>query len=159
MRATLEALQAALPSAVLERRDALDCVELRVASPFIVPLTRFLRDRATPPFSVLIDLTAVDYPERTPRFDLIYQLLAVEPGVRIRLVCEVSERPAEVDSIHAVFPAANWLEREVFDLYGVRFLGHPDLRRILLDASFDGHPLRKDYDKRRRQPVRSGTTR
>ena len=158
MKATLEALAAALPSAVLDCRDGRDCTELQFASPFVVPLARFLRDRATPRFSVLIDLTAVDYPERTPRFDLVYQLLAAESGTRIRLVCEIPERPGEVDSIHAVFPAANWLEREVFDLYGVKFLGHPDLRRILLDPSFDGHPLRKDYDKRRRQPVRFGTT-
>ena len=159
MKETLEALRTALPSAVLDYGDGLDCLELRIAPPFIVPLARYLRDRATPRFSVLVDLTAVDYPQRTPRFELVYQLLAVDSGARIRLICEIPERPAEVDSIHAVFPAANWLEREVFDLYGVRFLGHPDLRRILLDASFDGHPLRKDYDKRRRQPVRLGAAR
>lgn len=155
MSARHEQIREHLPTAVRAHGEAHGAENLVVDPEQIVPLARFLRDRSEPRFELLIDMTAVDYPERAERFELIYQLRDLSSGERLSLTCTVPELPAEIDSISEVFPAANWLEREVFDLYGVRFLGHPDLRRILLDESFEGHPLRKDYVKTRRQPVRS----
>ncbi len=114
-------------------------------------------------FNVLIDLTAVDYLGRDPRFELVYHLASIDakprddqPSAllhRLRVKTAVPENPCEADSICALWEAANWLEREVFDLYGVQFRDHPDLRRILLYDEFKGHPLRKDYPKERRQPL------
>lgn len=114
-------------------------------------------------FNFLIDLTAVDYLGREPRFELVYHLASIDakpqedrPSVihrRLRVKVAVPESPCEADSVCALWEAANWLEREVFDLYGIRFREHPDLRRILLYDEFKGHPLRKDYPKERRQPL------
>ncbi|NNL85465.1 MAG: NADH-quinone oxidoreductase subunit C [Myxococcales bacterium] len=156
MSARRDQIRKDLPTAVLAHWEDHGAETLAVDPEQIVPLTRYLRDRSEPRFELLIDLTAIDYPERAERFELVYRLRALSRGERLCLTCAVPERPGEIDSISAVFPAADWLEREVFDLYGVRFLGHPNLRRILLDESFRGHPLRKDYAKTRRQLVRPG---
>jgi NADH-quinone oxidoreductase subunit C len=122
-----------------------------------------LRDDPSLAFNVLVDLTAVDYLGREPRFELVYHLASIELsppagqpcGVhrRLRVKTGVSEKDAHADSVAALWDAANWYEREVFDLYGIEFRGHPDLRRILLYDEFQGHPLRKDYPKERRQPL------
>ncbi len=117
---------------------------------------RALRDDEALDFKMLIDLTAVDWLDREPRFDVVYQLYSPEKKQRIRISVGVSESACELDSLVSVWPAANWLEREVWDLYGIRFEHHPDLRRILLYEEFEGHPLRKDYPKRRRQPLIDG---
>lgn len=95
-------------------------------------------------FTTLIDITAVDWPAREKRFDLVYHFLSMHLNQRIRVKAEVSEDEI-APSIVDVFPVANWLEREVFDMYGILFSGHPDLRRILTDYGFSGHPLRKDF--------------
>ena len=95
-------------------------------------------------FRQLIDITAVDYPENEKRFKLVYILLSHEFNQRIHLDYDINEKEI-VNSITSVFPSANWMEREVFDMYGINFKNHPDLRRILTDYSFDGHPLRKDF--------------
>lgn len=92
----------------------------------------------------LVDITAVDHPERVNRFDVVYHLLSMYTNGRIRVKAEVSEL-GMVPSLIPVYPAANWFEREVFDLFGILFSGHPDLRRILTDYGFRGHPLRKDF--------------
>ena len=95
-------------------------------------------------FSTLVDITAVDHPERVARFDVVYHLLSMYSNRRIRLKAEVGEEdmvPSAID----VHPSANWFEREVFDMFGILFSGHPDLRRILTDYGFRGHPLRKDF--------------
>jgi NADH-quinone oxidoreductase subunit C len=122
-----------------------------------VEVLRFLRDDAALAFDMLVDLTAVDYaghPDRDGlRFELVYHLLSSRHLYRVRVKAGVPEMPCQIDSIVDVWPAANWMEREVFDLYGVRFRNHPDLRRILLYEEFEGHPLRKDYPKERRQPL------
>ncbi len=102
---------------------------------------------------MLTDLTAVDYLERDPRFEVVYHLYSVSRNRRLRVKARVPEGTAEIDTLVEVWPSANWMEREVFDLYGIRFRGHPDLRRILLYDDFEGHPLRKDYAKERRQPL------
>ena len=95
-------------------------------------------------FKQLIDITAVDYPEKEKRFKIIYLLLSHENNLRIIVNINIDEK-ASVPSITKIFPSANWMEREVFDMYGVSFKDHPDLRRILTDYGFDGYPLRKDF--------------
>jgi NADH-quinone oxidoreductase subunit C len=110
----------------------------------IVEIVRFLRDDPACRFVNLTDVTAVDFPGREKRFDLIYHLLSPTLNVRVRLRGEAGEE-TQVPSIISVFPGADWFERETYDLYGVIFTGHPDMRRILTDYGFDGHPLRKDF--------------
>jgi NADH-quinone oxidoreductase subunit C len=110
----------------------------------IVSVLTFLRDDAECAFVCFIDICGVDYPEREKRFDVVYHLLAPYKNRRIRVKVQADEE-TPVPSVIAVFPAANWFEREAFDLYGVLFSSHPDLRRILTDYGFAGHPLRKDF--------------
>ncbi len=110
----------------------------------IMQVLKFLRDDHACKFSVLIDLCGVDYPERADRFDVVYHLLSPTQNLRMRVKVQVDERTA-VPSVCDVYPAANWFEREAFDMYGILFSGHPDLRRLLTDYGFDGHPLRKDF--------------
>ena len=95
-------------------------------------------------FKQLIDITAVDYPEKEKRFKLVYLLLSHENNLRILVNMNIDEK-TQVPSITKIFPSANWMEREVFDMYGISFKDHPDLRRILTDYGFEGHPLRKDF--------------
>jgi len=110
----------------------------------IVRLLEFLRDDATCSFKMLVDITAVDYPEAEERFELVYNLMSTKNNSRIRVKLTTDEENP-VPSVVSVFSAANWLEREVWDMFGVMFSGHPDLRRILTDYGFEGHPLRKDF--------------
>jgi NADH-quinone oxidoreductase subunit C len=110
----------------------------------IVRMARFLRDDPRCEFRSIIDITAVDWPSREKRFDVVYHFLSPTKNARIRVKVEVDEG-TPVTSIIDVFPGANWFEREVYDLYGVLFTGHPDMRRILTDYGFEGHPLRKDF--------------
>ncbi|MCC0031208.1 MAG: NADH-quinone oxidoreductase subunit C, partial [Brucellaceae bacterium] len=110
----------------------------------IVPVLTFLRDDVQCQFVCFTDISGADYPARARRFDVVYQLLSPRQNQRIRVKVEVGEDetvPSAVD----VFAAADWYEREAYDLYGILFTGHPDLRRILTDYGFDGHPLRKDF--------------
>jgi NADH-quinone oxidoreductase subunit C len=123
----------------------------RVDAGRIEPVMRFLRDEVD--FDMLVDLTAVDYLGREPRFEVVYHLYATGPNQRLRIKAGVAEEAPEIASLVPLYASANWMEREVFDLYGIRFDGHPDLRRILLYDEFEGHPLRKDYPKERRQPL------
>jgi len=110
----------------------------------IVEVATFLRDDPRCLFGCIIDITAVDWPERDDRFDVVYHFLSPKRNRRIRAKVEASEvKP--VPSIIGVFPGAGWYERETYDLYGVLFTGHPDMRRILTDYGFEGHPLRKDF--------------
>jgi NADH-quinone oxidoreductase subunit C len=110
----------------------------------IVPLVDFLKADSACKFSTLVDITAVDYPGRDRRFDVVYHLLSMYQNHRIRLRLAVGEEEM-VPSITDVHPCANWFEREVFDMFGILFSGHPDLRRILTDYGFRGYPLRKDF--------------
>ena len=104
----------------------------------------FLKTNEKCKFKQLIDITAVDYPEKEKRFKIVYLLLSHEKNLRIVINTYINEKVA-VPSITKIFPSANWMEREVFDMYGVSFKDHPDLRRILTDYGFEGHPLRKDF--------------
>ena len=110
----------------------------------IVDVLLFLKNNPKTRFRQLVDLTAVDYPEKEKRFTLVYFLLSHEKNVRASIEYQIKENDM-ISSITSIFPAANWMEREVFDMYGVSFKGHPDLRRILTDYNFKGHPLRKDF--------------
>ena len=119
----------------------------------LIRVLRFLREEPDLEFEMLIDLTCVDYLGREPRFEMVYHLFSVAKRQRVRIKARVSEQSAEIDSAVEIYPSANWMEREVWDLYGVRFRNHPDLRRLMLYEEFEGHPLRKDYAKERRQPL------
>jgi NADH-quinone oxidoreductase subunit C len=110
----------------------------------IVDVLTFLRDDAECRFVCFIDICGADYPEREKRFDVVYHLLSPYKNHRVRVKVQADEE-GTVPSAISVFPAANWFEREAFDLYGILFSGHPDLRRILTDYGFSGHPLRKDF--------------
>ena len=104
----------------------------------------FLKDSDICQFRQLTDIAGVDFPERLNRFDIVYHFLSFKNNVRIRVKTEISENNA-IQSITQLFPAANWFEREAFDMYGIQFTDHPDLRRILTDYGFEGYPLRKDF--------------
>jgi NADH-quinone oxidoreductase subunit C len=118
--------------------------ELVVAAADIARVLEHLRDEPGLRFSQLLDVCAVDYPERPSRFDVVYHLLSIVHNQRIRVKVAVPE-DCPVPSTVAVFPSAEWYEREVWDLFGIAFEGHPDLRRILTDYGFQGHPLRRDF--------------
>ena len=110
----------------------------------LISTLMFLKDNPSISMESLIDITAIDYPGNEKRFTLVYNLLSVSKNFRIKVKTKTNENNP-VCSVTEVFPCANWYEREVWDLFGIRFSGHPDLRRILTDYDFDGHPLRKDF--------------
>ncbi len=142
--AALDALKAAFPDAVLDVGYYAAEVTVLVPKDRIVELTRFLHDDEATAFDLLADLTAADYPDREKRFDVIYHLYSIPRNHRLRLKAHVGEGES-IPSIDSIYKAAGWHEREVYDLFGVTFTGHPDLRRILLPDEWRGHPLRKDY--------------
>jgi len=119
-------------------------LEVRVTPADLIAALTTLRDDRQAAFTQLIDLTAVDYPERQERFDVVYLLLSMTNNMRLRLVVSVGEGQT-VPSVTGAFMSANWAEREVWDMFGIFFAGHPDLRRLLTDYGFEGHPLRKDF--------------
>jgi NADH-quinone oxidoreductase subunit C len=119
-------------------------LSLTVERDEIAAVLRTLRDDPRCLFEVLIDICGVDYPARAERFEIVYHLLSLRKNQRLRLRVATDER-TPVPSVVEVFPAANWYEREAYDMYGVRFAGHPDLRRLLTDYGFEGYPLRKDF--------------
>lgn len=137
-------IEARRPDCVLSWEVARHELNVTAAPAAIVTLTEFLRADASCRFSTLVDITAVDYPEREARFDVVYHFLSMFQNQRIRVKCAVREDEI-IPSIVSVHPSANWFEREVFDMFGIIFSGHPDLRRILTDYGFRGHPLRKDF--------------
>jgi len=118
-----------------------------------VRVCTFLRDDPVTDMKMFIDLTCVDRFSREPRFDVVLHVYSVARKHRVRLYAGVALEDPTLDTLVSVWPGANWFEREAFDLYGVRFTGHPDLRRILMYPEFVGHPLRKDYPKEKRQPL------
>jgi NADH-quinone oxidoreductase subunit C len=132
------------PGAVARHGLAQGELTLHVPLTGLVALLDFLKTDQRCRFSTLVDITAIDHPDRAPRFDLVYHLLSMYQNHRIRLKLAVAETDM-IPSIIAVHPSANWFEREVFDMFGLLFSGHPDLRRILTDYGFRGHPLRKDF--------------
>ena len=152
----LDKLKARFGAAVLETHsDFGDDTALVDASQWRA-IGKFLREEPTLDFDMPIDLCGVDYPGREPRMEVVLHLYSTTRRHRVRLKTRVGDEDmdgAEVDSLVAIWPGLNWLEREVFDMSGVRFKGHPDLRRILMYPEFEGHPLQKTYPAQRTQPL------
>ena len=132
------------PDCVLAYEVSFDELNIEVSPPNIVPLIEFLKNDQRCKFSTLVDITAVDYPDRENRFEIVYHLLSMYQNQRLRLRMSVGVEDT-ITSIVDIHPAANWFEREIYDMFGVLFSGHPDLRRLLTDYGFKGHPLRKDF--------------
>jgi NADH-quinone oxidoreductase subunit C len=139
-----EATVAALAGAVTGVSVKFGELTLDAHADDIVKVMTFLRDDERCQFISFIDVTAVDWPAREKRFDVVYHLLSPKKNRRVRVKIETDEA-TPVSSVVGVFPGADWFEREAYDLYGVLFVGHPDMRRILTDYGFEGHPLRKDF--------------
>jgi NADH-quinone oxidoreductase subunit C len=143
--AFLQALQAAVPGALLEGAPSLDLQTTIYARPEdVAAVMRALRDRPEFAFALLAELTAIDFWPRNPRFELVYLLVSMQHRRRLRVKVRLGEE-ARAATVSDLWPAANWLEREVADLFGIGFTGHPDLRRLLMPEDWTGHPLRKDY--------------
>ena len=136
-------LAANMPDAIVEGNDNLGEITLVIDPAQIVAVCRYLKD--TGKFIRLSGLTATDQHPTDPRFEIVYHLHSFERNLRLRLKCRVSESSAEIDSVTGVWRSANWHEREVFDMFGVKFRNHPDMTRILMPDDWEGHPLRKDY--------------
>lgn len=134
----------AMPDAVTGWSIAYGDLTLETTPAHIVKLATFLRDDPACLFACIVDVCGVDYPARPLRFDVVYHLLSLKQNIRVRLKLATDET-TPVPSITGVFPGANWFEREAYDMYGILFTGHPELRRLLTDYGFDGHPLRKDF--------------
>ncbi|KQT78132.1 NADH-quinone oxidoreductase subunit C [Methylobacterium sp. Leaf466] len=144
LQALSDHVAAGLGAAVVSRSIAFGELTLVVPADAIVAALTFLRDDPACAFRCFIDICGADYPSRAKRFDVVYHLLSLRHNSRIRVKVETDET-TPVPSAIDVFPAANWFERETYDLYGILFSGHPDLRRLLTDYGFEGHPLRKDF--------------
>ena len=129
---------------IIEAIDQLGQLQVSVTSRNLINLVDFVKNDENCQFRQLTDIAGVDYPERENRFDVIYHFLSFKWNVRLRIKTEISEN-GSLPSICSIFPAANWFEREAFDMYGIQFTDHPDLRRILTDYGFEGYPLRKDF--------------
>jgi NADH-quinone oxidoreductase subunit C len=139
-----ETIASALAGSVIGHWVAGGELNITVGPSDIVKVATFLRDDERCQFVCIIDITAIDWPAREWRFDVVYHFLSPKHNRRIRVKLEVGD-DMPVPSIIGVFPGADWFEREVYDLYGIPFTGHPDMRRILTDYGFEGHPLRKDF--------------
>ncbi len=137
-------IAAAIPQVVHSHEIKNDALILHVRRDEIVKVLTYLRDEPNCQFKILADLCGVDYPERENRFDVVYNMLSLTQNHRIRVKIETDES-TPVPSVTGVFSSANWYEREVWDLFGIAFSDHPDLRRIMTDYGFEGHPLRKDF--------------
>ncbi len=133
------------PSAVEEVKFDREEMTIYVERGAIREACALLREDSTCPFNFLSDITCVDWYPREPRFDVIYHLLSIPKKERVRLKVRLNSSSPVVESLTSVWPGANYFEREVFDLFGIRFSGHPYLRRILMPEDWEGHPLRKDY--------------
>ena len=135
---------AALPGAIAARSLAFGELTLTVDAAHVIEALKFLRDDPAAQFISIIDISGADYPERGKRFEVVYHLLSPKLNRRVRVKVATDEA-TPIASATAVYLGADWYEREIYDLFGVLFDGHPDLRRILTDYGFDGHPLRKDF--------------
>jgi NADH-quinone oxidoreductase subunit C len=149
----LAALLARFPDAVLSTHCHRGDATAIVKRDSLLDVCRFLRNEPTLEFDMLMDVTAVDYLGRVPRFEVVYHLYSLPKNHRVRLKVPVEENDARVPTLVPIWVGANWLERETYDMYGILFDGHPKMKRIYLYEEFQGHPLRKDYPKEKRQPL------
>jgi len=139
-----KAINSELTTKILSSKIKHDQINICIEDNNLSEVMIFLKTHTSTKFKQLIDITAVDYPERDKRFKMVYLLLSHEKNSRIKIEFDMKEGEI-ISSLTSIFPSANWMEREVFDMYGVEFNDHPDLRRILTDYGFKGHPLRKDF--------------
>jgi NADH-quinone oxidoreductase subunit C len=140
----LATLEPVLGEVLVDKAIAHGELTITVAGAALARVLTYLRDEPALMFKELVDLCGVDYPEREARFDVVYHLLSLHHNQRLRVALETAE-DSPVPSVTSVFPNAEWFEREAWDMYGVFFSDHPDLRRLLTDYGFEGHPLRKDF--------------
>ncbi len=151
--ALVASLQSAVPGAVVEPASSIDLqTTVYVSRDHVEPVARALRDGAGLKFSFLAELTAADYWPREPRFEVVYILVSLEHKLRLRMKVRLDGSDARLATVTSVWPGANWLEREVYDLFGIRFEGHPDPRRLLMPEDWEGSPLRKDSPVQIRRP-------
>lgn len=124
--------------------EGIDCVTAIVAKDNLHEFLKFLKNDERLKFNMIVDITAVDYPENNPRFELVYHVFSIDNNIRLRVKSKVEEN-GSVESATSLWKGAEWLEREVFDMFGISFNNHPDLRRILMNEDFKYYPLRKDF--------------
>ena len=149
-----EALKNKFGASVLERHDFRGDETVVVKKSALFEMMKFLKEDSELDFNILMDLSAVDYlkfGETRPRFEVVYHLYSLDKNHRIRIKAPVEEKDPGVPTVTGLWPAADWYEREVWDMFGIRFEGHPNLKRILMYEEFAGHPLRKDYTVNKRQ--------
>ncbi|UCF39296.1 MAG: NADH-quinone oxidoreductase subunit C [Acidobacteriota bacterium] len=139
--------------AVISTHSRLGDDTVVIANSKILEVARFLKEDPELAFDLMIDLTAVDHWKNKPRFEVVMHLQSLEKNHRLRVKVPVEGSDPTIETVSSVWPAANWYEREVYDMFGIVFKGHPDLRRILMYPEFEGHPLRKDYPITKRQPL------
>ena len=146
----LDTVKNKFPDAVLDTHDFRGDETVIIQKASLKEAAAFLKEDLG--FDFLMDLTAVDYLPREPRFELVCHFYSSKHNYRLRLKCPIEGADAQAPSLTPLWAGANWFEREVYDMFGIRFEGHPDLRRILMIDGFEGHPLRKDYPLKKRQP-------
>ncbi|MFQ5957339.1 MAG: NADH-quinone oxidoreductase subunit C [Candidatus Brocadiales bacterium] len=151
---TLKKLKEQFPNSIIETHAFRGDDTALVKRVDIAEICRFLKEDPDLSYNFLMDLTAVDYlGKKDLRFEVVYHLYSLKNKQRVRIKVPLSEADPTIDSISSLWSVANWFERECWDMYGIKFNGHPDLRRILLYEEFEGHPLRKDYPVDKRQPL------
>ena len=148
---SLQLLRENQPDSILDTQLPQGDATAVIRPEHLTEIMDFLKNDSRLLFNILMDITAVDYVERKPRFDVVYHLLSLSFNRRLRIKLQVDEGKP-VDSLTLMWGCANWLEREVWDMFGIPFSGHPNLKRILMYDEFEGHPLRKDYPVTKRQP-------
>ncbi len=147
----IEALQEKFPQAVVEVSAQFGDDTLVIQKDVLLEIMDFIYQKPYE-FTMLLDLTCVDYMGETPRYQMVYHVSSLAHNLRLRLKAAVEEGDLTIDSLTGRWKNANWLEREVYDMFGIRFNRHPDMRRLFMYEGFEGHPLRKDYPLRKRQP-------
>jgi NADH-quinone oxidoreductase subunit C len=147
----IEALQEKFPQAVVEVSAQFGDDTLVIQKDALLEIMDFIYQKPYE-FTMLLDLTCVDYMGETPRYQMVYHVSSLAHNLRLRLKAAVEEGDLTIDSLTGRWKNANWLEREVYDMFGIRFNRHPDMRRLFMYEGFEGHPLRKDYPLRKRQP-------
>ena len=147
----IEALQEKFPEAVVEVSAQFGDDTLVIQKKALQEIMEFLYPKPYE-FTMLLDLTCVDYMGETPRYQMVYHVYSMTHSLRLRIKAAVGEGDLTIDSLTGLWKNANWLEREVYDMFGIRFNRHPDMRRLFMYEGFEGHPLRKDYPLRKRQP-------
>jgi len=151
---TIDRVKDKFGNVVLEVHDFRGDQTVTIKKEKVYDVSKFLRDDLDLSFNFLMDITAVDYlDKKAHRFEVVYHFYSLENNNRIRIKAPVSEKDCEINTLTELWKTANWYEREIWDMYGIKFKGHPNMKRILLYEEFKGHPLRKDYPINKRQPL------